>query len=366
VQRFTLSKTFAAAAAILIFGCSAPLPSTELPPGREVAPALEFPMLRDYRGVVDLRIRDAKLDQAAVAETAKVAQIDFIMMADRAGPGDLDYGLGGFTSGILFIPGASFPVDGGDIVAINPRAPIDPKKPPAELVSAIHDQNGVAIVAGPSQFRSAGDYALADGIEVYNQRIAWKVESQGTLYWRALFFSTDNFLLDLVPQLTDDLAIYDKLASGSRVALVAGMGAPDNMAVAGSKIGTLDQLFLFYTTHLLSPERSVDPMVETLRRGHAYVSFDILGYVGEFAFFARDGDTKTMMGEEARLTPTLKLEAELPGSAEKIVLLRDGDQVSSADSAQTLEFAPTVAGTYRLEAYRKGHPWILSNPVYVR
>ena len=366
MQRSPLLRPFAALAAIYLIGCSAPLPSTELPPGREVAPALEFPDLRDYRGVFDLRIRDADLDQGAVADQAKSAQIDFIMIGDRARPGATDYGIGGFTSAILFIPGASFPVDGGDIIAINPRAPIDLSKPSGELVGAIHDQGGVAIAAGPSKFKSAGDYALADGIEIYNQNAAWKAENQSTLYWRALFLSTDRFLLGLVPRPDQNLEIYDKLASASRVTLVAGMGTPDNLTVAGSKVGTLAQLFLFYTTHLLSAERSIDPIVDALKRGHAYVSFDILGYVGEFAFFARDGETKTMMGEEVHLTPSLKLQAELPGPAEKIVLLRDGEQASATENAQTLEFAPTQSGTYRLEAYRKGHLWILSNPVYVR
>ena len=356
----------AIAAALCLATCSAPLPSTELPPGRMVAPALEFPQLRDYRGIVDLRIADAKIDQGGVADLAKTTQIDFVMLADRAKKGESDYGIGGFTSDILFIPGASFPVDQGQIVAINPRAPIDPATSPGDLVAAIHDQGGVAIVAAPAQFKSAGDYALADGIEVYNQRDSWLSEGPSTLYWRAMFRSTDTFLLELAPRPDDNLAIYDKLASGARVALLAGMGAPDDMSVAGSKVGTLHQLFLFYTTHLLAPERNVDPIVDALKRGHAYVSFDLLGYVGQFAFFARDGETKTMMGDEVRMSPSLKLQAELPENADKIVLLRDGDQVASADNTEDLEFAPTEPGTYRVEAYRRGYPWILSNPVYVR
>ncbi len=354
------------AAALGIAGCSAPLPTTELPPGRFISPALEFPEFRDYRGVIDLRIRDAKLDQPAVADLSKPAQIDFVVLADRARRGESDYGVGGFTSAVLFIPGASFAVDGGDIVAINPREPIDPSKPSSELVGAIHEQGGVAIAAAPSKFRSAGDYALADGIEVYNQRDSWTSESPGTLYWRAFFLSTDRFLLDLAPRPDENLSIYDKLASGGRVTLLAGMGAPDDMSVAGSKVGTLQQLFLFYTTHVLASERAVDPVVDAIRRGHVYVSFDILGYVGQFAFFARDGQTKTMMGEEVRLTQTLKLQAELPAQADKIVLLRDGNEVASAENAQNFEYAPAEPGTYRLEALRRDHLWILSNPVYVR
>ncbi|MGO9602144.1 MAG: hypothetical protein ACLQAT_01855 [Candidatus Binataceae bacterium] len=353
-------------AAFCTTGCSAPLPSTELPPGRMVAPALEFPELRDYRGVLDLRVKDANLDQEAVAELAKTAQIDFIALGDRAKPGDTDYGIGGFTSDILFIPGASFAADGGEIIAINPHAPIDPTKSPNEIIGAIHDEGGVAIAAAPTKFGSPDDYALADAIEVYNQREEWMADSQSAIYWRAVFLTTDRFMLDLLPRPDANLAVYDRMTSGARIALVAGIGAPDNLAVAGSKVGTLEQLLLFYTTHLLAPERNVDAVVDALKRGHAYVSFDILGYVGEFAFFAHDGDTKTMMGDEAHLTPGLKLAAELPAAADKIVLFRNGAQVSSADNTEDLEFAATEPGTYRVEAYRKGHLWILSNPVYVR
>ena len=361
--------TFVILSIVAVFSfaaCSAPLPSTELPSGRLVAPALEFPALRDYRGEIDLRIKDTGLDQAGVANLARIAQIDFVVLGDRAQRGDHDYGVAGFTSDILFVPGVSFDVDGGQMVAVNPHGPIDSSIPSSQLVQAIHDQGGVAIAAEPSRFKSAGDYALADGIEVYNQRAAWNAERERSLYLRAMFTTIDSFLLSLEPRPVDNLDIYDKLAAGARVVLVAGMGRPDDLIVAGSKVGRLDQLFLFYTTHLLATERNVEPLVDALKRGRAYVSFDLLGYVQEFAFFARDGEAKTMMGDEVRMTPTLKLQTELPAVAEQIALLRDGEQVAAANHAQTLEYPPTQPGTYRIEASRRGHLWILSNPVYVR
>ena len=45
---------------------------------------------------------------------------------------------------------------------------------------------------------------------------------------------------------------------------------------------------------------------------------------------------------------------------------QDGTEVATADNASTLEFAPKSPGAYRIEAYRSGKLWILSNPVYVR
>jgi hypothetical protein len=353
-------------AAALAAGCSAPLPSTSLPPTRLVAPALEFPSLRDYRGIVDCWYRAGGLDEGGAAELAKQAQIDFITDGDPYNPKAQNYGIGGFTSQILFIPGATFKTGGGAIVAVNVTQPIDPAKSTADLVSAIHDQGGLAIVASPAKFTSPGSYALADGVEVFNQRTAWLEQSPGRLYLRALFFGTDRFLLALGPPPPANLSIYDRMTAGSSVTLVAGMGAPDNMAVMGSKVGSYDQLFLFYTTHLLAPERSTDRLMDALRHGHGYVSFDVLGYVGQFAFYAQDAAVKTMMGDQVSLAPGLTLKTELPDTADKIVILQDGTQVASTDNSDRLAFVPKSPGAYRVVAYRRAYPWIMSNPIYVR
>jgi len=351
-------------------GCSAPLPTTQLPPTRLVAPALEFPELRDYRGIVNCRFRAAGMDESQVADLARTAQIDFVTVGDIARPGETDYGIGGFTSDILFIPGATFKLGGGEIVGVNLRQPIDPLRPASELIGAIHDQGALAIAANPASFKSPGDYALADAMEVYNQNSAFVATSPTALFWRAMFFQTDHFLLDLAPRPDANLALYDTMTAGARVTLVAGMGGPDNMAVMGSKVGTFEQLFLFYTTHLLARERGVDALMDAMHRGHAYVSFDILGYVGQFVFYAQSGaaktGAKTMMGEEVRLADGLALKTELPDKADRIVVLKDGAEIASADDAEDFEFAPQSAGAYRVEAWRRGHLWIVSNPVYVR
>jgi hypothetical protein len=360
----------ALAAAALAAGCAAPLPTTQLPPTRLVAPALEFPELRDYRGIVDCRMKAAGLDESAVADLARTAQIDFVTIGDPARPGESDYGIGGFTAEILFIPGATFKIGGGEIVGVNLHQPIDASLPAAQLIGAIHDQGGLAIAADPSRFKMSNDYALADAMEVYNQNSEFAAASPAAIYWRAMLFQTDHFLLDLAPRPDANLALYDTMTAGARVTLVAGMGAPDNLSVMGSKVGTFAQLFLFYTTHLLARERGVDALMDAMHRGHAYVSFDILGYVGEFAFYAQNGDTKTgtkaMMGDEVHLAAGLALKTELPAKADRIVILKDGVQAASAGDAMDLEYAPTAAGAYRVEAWRRGHLWIISNPVYVR
>jgi hypothetical protein len=353
-------------AALTFIGCSSPLPSTELPPARYIQAAPEFPGFHDYRGIVDLPIKESGMDQSGIADLAKASQIDFVFLADHVEAGETDFGIAGFTNDILFIAGGAFDVGGSQIIGANLHEPIKPNLTPNDLISAIHDQGGLAIAADPAKFASSEDYALADAMEIYSQRSAWLAQSPTTLYFRAIFFGTDHFLADLDLRPDANLALYDKLTAGARVAMLAGTGAPDNLNVMGAKVGTLPQLFLFCTTHLLARERNTDPILEALRLGHSYVSFDYLGYVGAFAFFARAGDTTTMMGDEVRLAPGLTLKTELPAPADRIAMYQNGAKVTSADNASTLEFAPKSPGAYRIEAYRSGKMWILSNPIYVR
>ena len=353
-------------AAVTIIGCSSPLPSTELPPARYIESAPEFPGFHDYRGIVDLPMKASGMDQSAIADLAKTSQIDFIFLADRVQPGDTDFGIGGFTNDILFISGGAFDVGGSQIIGANLHEPIKPNLTPNDLIAAIHDQGGLAIAADPAKFASSEDYALADAMEVYSARAAWLAQNPTTLYFRAMFFGTDHFLTGLDARPDANLALYDRMTSGARVAMLAGMGAADNLSVLGAKVGTLPQLFLFCTTHLIARERNTAPILEALRLGHSYVSFDYLGYVGAFAFFAHAGDTIAMMGDEIHLAPGLTLKTVLPAPADRIAMLQNGAEVTSANNATTLEFAPKSPGAYRIEAYRSGKLWILSNPIYVR
>ncbi len=361
---------FPIVAALVLAGCSAPLPSTELPPARFVSAAPEFPGFDDYRGIFNLPIKGSGMDQSKIAELAKDAQIDFIFLADRVQPGESegasDFGIAGFSNDILIIPGGAFEIGGSEIIGVNIHEPIKPNLAPNDLISAIHDQGGLAIASDPAKFASSADYALADAMEVYSQRSAWTAQNPTALYFRAIFFGTDHFLSGLDVRPDANLALYDQMTAGARVAMLAGMGAPGNMDVLGSKVGTLPQLFLFCTTHLIARERDSAPILEALRLGHSYASFDYLGYVGAFAFFARLGDTTTMMGDEVRLTPGLSLKTVLPAAADRIAMYQNGALVASAENASMLEFAPKSPGAYRIEAYRSGKLWILSNPVYVR
>ena len=263
----------------------------------------------------------------------------------------------------LFFPGAAFKVgnQGAEIVALNLQHPIDESK---DLIGQIHDQHALALAANLAGFSSPDQYALADAVEIYNLDRAWHEHSPFALYLKAVFFGADHFFASL-DTLPDDLAIYDRIA-GARLAMVAGVGAAPNMNVMSAHVGAFEQIFQIYTTHIIAPERQTDPVLDALKHGHAYVSFDFLGYVPNFAFYAQAGERKVMMGDEITMAPGLKLKVEMPAAADKVVIVGNGSEFASGTNVSTFEFAPTAGAVYRVEAYRGGHPWIYSNPIYVR
>lgn len=369
MKSFLRWRALAAAVALVVAaGCGGSLPGTDLPPARYVMPALEFPGLRDYRGLLNCKFRNSGLDQARLGELAHNQQIDFICLGDEATRGTGDYGISGFTEQVLFIAGGSFPVGntGAAIVGINLREPIDAGRSTADLIGQIHSQGALALAANPSRFAAPADYALADAIEIYNQRSAWDAQSGSSMYLRSIFFTSDRLFARLDTRPDANLGLYDRMASGSQVTLAAGIGAPEQMPVMGTRVGTFEQWMQVYTTHVLARERQIDPIVDALKHGHSYVTFDFLKYVPSFAFFAESGGRKVMMGDEAAMAPGLKIKLEMPSPADKVVIYRNGDPVASADNVSNFEWAPQSQGEYRAEAYLRGCPWIYSNPVYLR
>ena len=359
---------WSAAVAVLLFsgcsGCASFPPDVDMPPAREVMPALEFPNLRDYRGVFDCRLEGSGLDQQKLAELASEEQVDFVFLADRARSGSPDYGAAGFTEQVLFIPGASFAADasGAEVVGVNLHDPIEPKLTPAALIAAIHSQGGVAIVANPGGFSSTADYGLADGVEI---SLVDTSNPTAGLYIRAIFERTNRFFAGLDMRPDRALDAYDAIARGANATMVLRHGNGGGFTVVGYEIATFAQLFEIYTTHLIASERTADALVDALKRGHAYVSVDVLGFVAQFAFYAEGAWGRTMMGDSALLDTSTHLKVELPGAADRIAIVADGGEVGSG-SGRTFEFVPKAPGAYRVEAYRRGRPWIFSNPVYLR
>jgi len=144
---------------------------------------------------------------------------------------------------------------------------------------------------------------------------------------------------------------------------IAGTNAHNNVRILGRTFGTYHQLFQLLTNHLLARNLTEEDLLLALKAGHAYVAFDLFGYVPFFLFSAGDDRQQAMMGETISFSPSLRGEVRLPERAE-VHVLKDG-AVWRREEALFFRFPITEAGVYRVEVYKGGKPWIFSNPIYV-
>jgi acetyl esterase/lipase len=125
------------------------------------------------------------------------------------------------------------------------------------------------------------------------------------------------------------------------------------------------------STHILAPELSEKAIRTSLAQGHAYVAHDWLCDPTGFTFIAGNYLGVFDMGDTVGTGPiagVTRLEAYVPVPA-KLKLIHNGMVVAEAVDSK-ISFTAKEQGAYRLEAWLSAggedHPWIFSNPIYLR
>jgi hypothetical protein len=124
---------------------------------------------------------------------------------------------------------------------------------------------------------------------------------------------------------------------------------------------------LYVRTHLLAKSCTESDLVEALRAGRGFISFDMMADGTGFVYMAQSPQSKVVMGESVKMEPGLMLKAFSPFRG-KFVLMHNGvkkDEQQGVDYA----FTPKEPGQYRLEVFLnvlgKDQLWLLTNPITI-
>ncbi len=109
-------------------------------------------------------------------------------------------------------------------------------------------------------------------------------------------------------------------------------------------------------------------VIEALRRGHSYVSYDYFKDATGFTFSAEHAQERYIMGDTVKKGDSdVRFSVSTPTPAE-IKIIKDGEELSR-HHGDSLDFSVTEKGVYRVEArlkkYFKLRPWIFSNTIRV-
>jgi hypothetical protein len=339
---------------------------------------------RQVRGVLHVhggRSADARGTVAEVADAARAAGLDFVVITDH----DRDDALPvpAYVDGVLVLSGMERSTDGGHALVLGASPlPWRLDGEPAAVVADAQELGAFVLAAHPAAGRAesawtAGCTGLA-GREVvsFGDAASWPVGFGGFL--AALRYPLDprGALLQALRVPAEARAGWDGCLAEAPAAGWLGSDAHGGLRLGPAflPIPSYGTVFALGANHLaLAEPASGDaahdaPLVwQALRDGHGFLALDGLLDADGFAFEATAAGRRAEPGGTLEIAPgeAARLTAHAPAPA-ALVLLRDGVPVARGAA---IDAAVSATGAYRIEAYLDGsgpgRPWILSNAIGV-
>jgi len=254
------------------------------------------------------------------------------------------------------------------------------------LLEGVIRAEGVAFLAHPvdpaAPAIGEGDISWVDwdvqgytGIELWNGFSEFKSRIKTKLHALYLAYNPRQIAQGPLPA---TLQIWDRLLlEGKKVAAIGGSDAhaiPVRLGPLRRTIFPYDFHFHAINTHLLIPKplAGIAPddrrmIIEAMRRGHAFVGYDLPAPTRGFRFTAQGKDKTAMMGDEISVKYGVTFQIRLPIPAE-CSLLKNGKVIKSWQNRDTCTYITTEPGIYRVEVHKQFYGrrgWIFSNPIYV-
>lgn len=255
------------------------------------------------------------------------------------------------------------------------------------LIDSIRGAGGIAFIAHPydpaAPAFNEDDLSWVDwqvqgytGIELWNAMSEFKSLLKSKLHAIYYAFNPANIAkqpFSQVVKIWDDL-----LASGQKIVAIGGADAHALPARLGPLRRTLfpyEFHFKTINTHIILDQAlsgDVDQdrrmILEALRRGRAFVGYDLPAPTRGFRFIAHGYEQRATMGEGITNERGVTFQVALPQAAE-CRLVRHGETVQVWQRQQHCTYITSRPGAYRVEAYiefrGKRRGWIFSNPIYV-
>ncbi len=258
---------------------------------------------------------------------------------------------------------------------------------PSALIREAARRDALAFFAHPVEFSSplSPDYGAIPwvswevrgntGIELWNYMTEFKARLRN---WPIAFMAALFPSWFIFSPFKEALHRWDALLREGRQ--MVGIGNADAHGEVFSfgpfrkAVFSYEYLFRCVNTHLLldhplSGEFAADKaaLLSALRRGRAFVGYDLPAPTRGFRFFARSGAAQAQMGDTLERAGAVRFSVRTPGAG-WIRLLRDGCVVAQR-LGRGLEHVSADRGVYRVEVRRffRGwwRGWIYSNPIYV-
>ncbi len=348
----------------------------------------------DYKGVIHVHTSLGGHSTGSFDELidgARKNQLDFVVMTEHTT--DLydtsAQTLQGVHGGVLFVGGQEVETATDRFLLLpgSSEAAQAKQLSTPDFLEKNHALNKIALITYPEKFNTWN--SNFDGIEIFSLHTnAKKMNPFSGIF--DIIWSYHSYpeivAADYFKRPAENLQKFDEVTAQRRSTLFAGSDAHSNIGFhlfgddAGNKLVNLkldryETIFHLVRTHVLlekDEQLSQENLLDALKKGHAFIGFDVLSDTRGFSFSAENGAEKKIQGDEIALAQGVDLKAFAPQNA-RFVVFRNGEKVFQADETSEINFQTREKGTYRVEVYLDTlgspfdrMPWIISNPIYVK
>jgi hypothetical protein len=293
----------------------------------------------------------------------------------------------GWLHDVLVIAGHEITPPRNHFLALGIDRVIDNRLPPQEFIDQVYDAGGFGIIAHPDErvknsFKDVyrwDDWGI-DGPRDRNGRTVgielWNLMSD----WGEHLTRRNKEVIYFFPRLgisgptAETLAWWDRLnMAGKRT---FGIGGVDAHAFVHKTLWGRVEVFPYrwmfgtLTNYVVLPDRlpldvaeATRTILNALAAGCSYFVNRLDGDCPALTFYAARGAAYWHPGDTADLRDGPLTFMVDVGCDAQVHLIHDGRIL--ARGARLLRHSVMLPGVYRMEAYRRGMPWLYTNPVYV-
>lgn len=342
----------------------------------------------DYRGVIHCHstYSDGTGDMEEIARAANEVGLDFVMMTDHDQMKPVEDGHEKWHESVLMICGTEITPDHNHFIVFGEKKLKDVEKlrmlKPQEYIDAVNEQGWFGFIAHPDHIGTKKfgipSYRWEEwGVDRYTGMGLWDLMTD----WQSQL-DREDITMEVYTEFEDwlsgprieTLKRWDELNVKRKV---VGIGEIDNHKYKKEYDGKVLEIFPYevafrtVTNHVLldTPlekdyKKAKRQILEAVKHGSLYVSFDYWDDPTEFAFEIDNGETVAGMGDEIELgEEKTELIASFPQEA-LLNVYKNGESILEEENNEVL-IDITEPGVYRVEAMRNDIVWVLSNPIRV-
>ncbi len=346
----------------------------------------------DYRGAIHVHSThsDGTGSVEQIMEAANEAGLDFVVLSDHNTLRAAAEGQERWHESALLIAAAEISGERAPNHYLAFGLPADAPladlrgKAPQEVIDAVNRLGGFGVIAHPDHTGTERfgipSYAWKDwsvkgyaGMGVWDLMTDWQEVVEDWTGGQEVY---DEFTRHLRGPKESTLKRWDEM-NGSSLAVI-GFGEIDNHAATRTYEGRELVVFPYaaafktITNHVVLDKplpkdaaQAKAAILGALRTGRFYIAFEAFDDAADFQFEASDGDQTVGMGGELLPTEDCEMYIQVPSPC-IVKFLCDGEVLWEEEMEGDRLVEIEQPGTYRIEAYRDGMLWILSNPIRVK